>query len=40
MYIPACNTKKETGHSSNLKRGNKGIINIHKKYRRQDRDPG
>ena len=26
--------------SSNLKRRNIGIANLHKKYRRQDRDPG
>ena len=27
-------------NSSNLKRGNIGIANMHKRYRRQDRDPG
>ena len=27
-------------NSANLKRGNIGIANMHKKYRKQDRDPG
>ena len=30
----------ESSKSKILKRGNIGIANMHKKYRRQDRDPG
>ena len=35
-------TKKggETSKSTNFKKGNIGIANVHNKYRRQDRDPG
>ena len=31
---------KKEARQVNLKRGNIGIANTHKKYRRQDRDPG
>ena len=42
-YIYTClNETKKGGDTSKsiLKRGNIGIANMHKKYRRQDRDPG
>ena len=34
------NETKKGGETSKSKRGNMGIANMHKKYRRQDRDPG
>ena len=37
---PCVHTTKATSKSTNLKRRNIGIANMHKKYRRQDRDPG
>ena len=41
FILPLNETKKggKRSKNSNLKRGNIGIGNMHKKYRRQDRDP-
>ena len=42
IYTNCLNETKKGGETSksNLKRRNIGIANMHKKYRRQDRDPG
>ena len=39
LYHKGAIAPSYTSKSTNLKRGNVGIANMHKKYKRQDRDP-
>ena len=40
IYTQVATGLKKGGKTSKLKKENIGIANMHKKYRRQDRDPG